>query len=171
MHEWPVCDMTNPDLQRHWKDPCTFKHFPLAHMPFFSHSLWSTNEHFSISVQTRKKNEMTGLRLIPVVSPITLWRIHTYTTFSVGSQIVARRTRAYETSRSVVTLSVVADPLLCAFVHVCSGVKMKQKTKGKVRWKFNTISDDMSVRAGTSVLFTHKMTSLHTLVTPRVCSS
>lgn len=41
MHEWPDFDITNPDLHRHWKDPCTFKHFPFAHIPFFSHSLWS----------------------------------------------------------------------------------------------------------------------------------
>jgi len=53
--------------------------------------------------------------------------IHTYTTFSVRGQIVARRTRAYKTSRRIVTLPVITDPLLSAFVDIC-GVKMKQKT-------------------------------------------
>jgi len=75
---------------------------------------------------------MTGLRLIPVTSLIVLWRIHTYTTFSVRGQIVARWTRAYKTSWSIVTLPVVADPLLRAFVDVCSGVKMKQKSPLKI---------------------------------------
>lgn len=155
MHEWPVCDMTNPDLQRHWKDPCTFKHFPFAHMPFFSHSLWSKNDHLSINVKPKR----------------IYTEMHTYTTFSVRGQIVAWWTRAYKTSRRIVTLAVIADPLLSAFVDVC-GVEMKQKQKNKwkFRWKFKTISDDMRVCADTSVLFTHKMTSLHTLVTPRVCS-
>lgn len=41
MQEWPVCDMMNPALHWHWNDPWTFRHLPLAHMPFLSHSLWS----------------------------------------------------------------------------------------------------------------------------------
>lgn len=44
MQEWPVCDMMNPALHRHWNDPWTLRHLPLAHIPFLSHSLWSVTK-------------------------------------------------------------------------------------------------------------------------------
>lgn len=169
MHEWPVCDMTNPDLQRHWKDPCTFKHFPFAHIPFFSHSLWSTTEHLSISIQTKKKYCMTGLRLIPVVGLITLWNPYLYNVFHQRPNRSPEDKNTENFPECWYTARCYRSPV--ERIRWCLWRENETENKRKVRWKFNTISDDMRVRAGTSVLFTHKMTSLHTLVTPRVCFS
>lgn len=104
IQEWPVCDIMNPGLQRHWKDPCMFKHFPFAHMPFFSHSSWSNRK----ATESVKKS----------FKILSVYILITYTTFSIRSQIVSWRTRTYKTSWSIVTLSVVANSLLWAFVDV-----------------------------------------------------
>lgn len=86
---------------------------------------WNNNEYMQHSVN--KKIIKKPLRAIKFrLRQIAMF---TDTTFAVRSQIVTRRTRAYETPRGVVALAVIANALLRALVYVCKKLNGGKKKK------------------------------------------